>query len=150
MWLQGTFGKHAFRKSQTPLLPVLYTQDFEKFVLTCAPFLRKHPTNDFFSMCDFLLNYILKKTAVEGERLLFLSQCLCISCISERFFFPFGPKNVLSLFVKETRHICALPDRQGDYGGCIIGPLSARAQTLATEWKEHSFACGTLNFGDLG
>lgn len=33
-------------------------------------------------------------------------QWLCASCIHERFFFPLA-KNLLSLFVKETRHICA-------------------------------------------
>ena len=45
------------------------------------------------------------------------------------FFFSLLAKNLLSLFVKETRHICALADLQGDYGGCIIDPLSAAART---------------------
>ena len=56
-------------------------------------------------------------------------QWLCASCIHERFFFSLLAKNLLSLFVKETRHICALADLQGDYGGCIIDPLSAAART---------------------
>lgn len=59
----------------------------------------------------------------------FVLQWLCASCIHERFFFFPLAKNLLSLFVKETRHICALADLQGDYGGCIIDPLSAAART---------------------
>ena len=58
----------------------------------------------------------------------FLSVALCFVHTGKIFFFLLA-KNLLSLFVKETRHICALADLQGDYGGCIIDPLSAAART---------------------